>query len=237
MGHKVHMMTVKARANAAADTAAAFEAVGVPITHTELQVEEPSLRMNGVNYIRALQAARGADVLVIEDDLMPSKVLAPWLDWIAAQQFEVPVFLYLSQSRWFGDAAARKAFDEGAPVKPGVVPVANLHTWWGSQAVWWPARFAKAFLLQDRVRWMAYELSSMDMELRAYCLDLNIAPLVTVPNLVQHLDYPRITGGGSTHKTQLFTDDVLPPTAEKPSAKLADEVLDPPKLRAKTKEK
>jgi hypothetical protein len=77
----------------------------------------------------------------------------------------------------------------------------------------------------------------MDVELRNYCLQQGVTPLVTVPNLVQHLDYPRITGGGSTHKTQLFTDDVLPPTAEKPSAKLADEVLDPPKLRAKTKEK
>jgi hypothetical protein len=237
MGHKVHMMTVKARASAAADTAAAFKAVGVPITHTELQVEEPSLRMNGVNYIRALQAARGADVLVIEDDLMPSKVLAPWLDWIAAQQFTVPVFLYVCRSHWIGNDAARKAFDDSAPVKPGVVPVANLNTWWGSQAVWWPAAFTAPFLIQDRVRWLAYELSAMDVELRNYCLQQGVTPLVTVPNLVQHLDYPRITGGGSTHKTQLFTDDVLPPTAEKPSAKLADEVLDPPKLRAKTKEK
>ena len=237
MGHKVHMMTVKARQAAAADTVAAFEAVSVPITHVELQVEEPSLRMNGVNYIRALLAARGDDVLVIEDDLVPAKTLAAWLDWIATQDFQVPVMLYVSQSRWFGDTAARKAFDEGAPVKPGVVPVANLHTWWGSQAIWWPKAFTAEFLKQDRVRWLAYELGSMDVELRAYCLDRLITPLVTVPNLVQHLDYPRITGGGAGHKTQLFGDDVLPPSVESASVKIADEDSVPPKSRVKTKEK
>jgi hypothetical protein len=208
---KVIMMTCGGREQAVEETLAAFAEVGVPIGHVEKQTEPPSLRMNGINYARALRAAQGNDVLVIEDDLIPANTLSAWLEWVEAQGFTVPVFFYACQQRWQSSDAARGMWDGGDDAPAGVEPVANFHTWWGTQAVWWPEAFAARLLALDRIQWDAYELSAMDLELRNHMLDKVLTPLVTVPHLVQHRDYWRITGGSAPHKTAMFRPDATPP--------------------------
>jgi hypothetical protein len=208
---KVIMMTCGGREQAVEETLAAFAEVGVPIDHVEKQTEPPSLRMNGINYARALRAAQGNDALVIEDDLIPANTLNAWLEWVEAQGFTVPVFFYACQQRWQSSDAARGMWDGGDDAPAGVEPVANFHTWWGTQAVWWPKAFAARLLALDRIQWDAYELSAMDLELRNYMLDKVLTPLVTVPHLVQHRDYWRITGGSAPHKTAMFRPDATPP--------------------------
>jgi hypothetical protein len=231
----VAMMTVTGRAKAADETLASFAQASVPIDHVQLQTEPPSLRMNGINFIRTLRAAipHGKPVLVVEDDLIASSTLGPWLEWIEAQNFTVPVFLYVNQARWHSSAAAQMMADGGPTAPAGVEPVAQLNTWWGTQATWFPVDFVHALLLNDRIRWEADELSAFDLELRNILLDQRITPLVTVPHLVQHRDYPRITGGGAQHSSHAFRDGVMPP------ATISEPVVEAeikPVKRAKNKE-
>jgi len=231
----VAMMTVSGRAKAADETLASFAEVGVPVDHVQLQTEPPSLRMNSINFIRTLRATIHHDkpILVVEDDLIASKALAPWLEWIEAQAFTVPVFLYLNQARWHSSKAAQTMTDGGADAPAGIDKVAQLNTWWGTQATWFPPQFVKELLLDDNIRWEAYELSAFDVELRRYCLTHGVTPLVTVPHLVQHREYPRITGGESGHSSGAFRDDVMPPATIKQTVVEAE--LKP--KRAQNKEK
>jgi hypothetical protein len=224
---KVVMMTCRGREDAAAETLAAFADVGVPVDHVERQVEEPSLRMNGINYARALRAANGEDAFVIEDDLIPANTLGAWIEWVKAQGYKVPVFFYLCQQRWQSSDAARGMWDGGPDAPAGVEPVANLHTWWGTQAVWWPKEFTRGILSLDRFQWEAYELSAMDLELRNHLMDRVLTPLVTVPHLVQHRDYWRITGGSAPHKTAMFRPDATPPV-DNPVVAPVDNPVDNP---------
>jgi len=240
---KVVMMTCRGREDAAAETLEAFAAVGVPVDHVEKQVEKPSLRMNGVNYSRALRAAGNEDAFVIEDDLIPANTLSAWIEWVENQAFTVPVFFYLCRRNWQSSDAARGMWDGKPDAPAGVEPVANMNTWWGTQAVWWPKDFTRSVLTLDQFRWEAYELSAMDVELRNHLMDKVLTPLVTVPHLVQHRDYERITGsGGTPHKTMMFRPNATPPVnnpvdnpVENEGATLNTETTTPRK-RAKVKE-
>jgi hypothetical protein len=210
---KVVMMTCPGRNEAALETFNAFRDVGAPFDLVHRQSEAPSLRMNGVNYTRALKAMRGHDVLVVEDDIVPANTLAAWIEWIENQGFTVPVLLYAWQARYFDDPEIAAAFDAGGPAPHRVVRLGALRNWSGTQAVWWPREFHETMMREERFFWEAYELDAMDLELRKYCIERGITPLVVVPNLVQHRDYARITGGGAPHKTRLFDADAMPPTA------------------------
>jgi hypothetical protein len=176
--------------------------------------------MNGVNYTRALKAMRGHDVLVVEDDIIPASTLPAWIEWIENQGFTVPVLLYAWQARYFDDPEIAAAFDAGGPAPHREwCPSAQSATGLARIAVWWPREFHETMLKEERFFWEAYELEAMDLELRKYCIERGITPVVVVPNLVQHRDYPRITGGGAPHKSNLFDADAMPPkTASAPEA-------------------
>jgi hypothetical protein len=205
----------------------------------EKQVEEPSLRMNGVNYARALRAAGNEDAFVIEDDLIPANTLSAWIQYVENQAFTVPVSFYVWLPHWQSSDAAVTMANGGADAPAGVEPINNFRNWSGTQAMWWPKAYRDALLAQDRFFWDAYELSAMDMELRAWMLTRGEVPLITVPHLVQHRDYARITGGGAPHKSPMFRPDALPPTVvsvENASDTLDTMNLSPRKPRGKAKE-
>lgn len=208
---KLVMMTCPGRSEAALETFNAFKDVGAPFDLVQRQAEPPSLRMNGVNYTRALKAMRGHDVLVVEDDITPANTIAAWIEWIENQGFTVPVLLYSWQARYFDDPEVAAAFDAGGPAPQRVVPLGAMRNWSGTIAVWWPREFHEKMIAEERFFWEAYELDAMDLELRRYCLERGITPLIVVPNLVQHRDYARITGGGAPHKSNLFDADAMPP--------------------------
>jgi hypothetical protein len=208
---KLVMMTCPGRNEAALETFNAFRDVGAPFDLVQRQAEPPSLRMNGVNYTRALKAMRGHDVLVVEDDVIPANTLPAWIEWIENHGFTVPVLLYAWQARYFDDPEIAAAFDAGGPAPHRMVPLGAIRNWSGTIAVWWPREFHETMLKEERFFWEAYELEAMDLELRKYCIERGITPMVVVPNLVQHRDYPRITGGGAPHKSNLFDADAMPP--------------------------
>jgi hypothetical protein len=233
---KVIMMTCPGREQAAEETMAAFAAVGVPVDHVQRQTEEPSLRMNGVNYSRALRASQGQDAFVIEDDITPANTLSAWIEWVENQGFTVPVLFYLWLPIWNSSEAA-VAMAKGGPEAPyGVEPIVSLRNWSGTIAVWWPNSYVQEMLSQHRWAVEAYELTAMDLELKAYMLNRNETPLVTIPHLVQHGNWKRITGGGGPHRATMFRPDALPPEPKNWSDTLDTMNLSPRKPRGKAKE-
>lgn len=230
---KIVMQTCPGRNEAALLTFNAFRDVGAPFDYVQRQAEPPSLRMNGVNYSRALKWARGHDVLVVEDDVIPASTLPAWIEWVENQGFTVPVLLYAWQARYFDDAEVADVFDRGGHVPTRVVPLGSMRNWSGTIAVWWPCEFHEKMMAEDRFFWEAYELEALDLELRRYCERIGVVPLVLVPNLVQHRDYVRITGGGAPHKSNVFVNDAMPPVgvpgAAIASDTLPDEILTPRK--------
>lgn len=215
MATTITMQTVTSRQAAAAETLDAFGQIGAPVNHVAVQSEPPSNRMNGVNAHRALRlavASKRQAVLLIEDDLIPSKTLPDWLDYLERTQDTV-VALYLASEHFFPEALLPQARGASAPdPKPSVWPTRKTHMFWGSQAIWLPQAIAEEYLSSPRIRNDTDDIRTFDAELRVFLQHAGLPLLVTFPNLVQHRAYRNVINSSrQIHSSHCYRNGVRPP--------------------------
>lgn len=196
-----------------------FARVGCPVAHVQLQSAAPRPREQRRNAWQALRAAAltlapsvGArGVLLVEDDVAPADTLPEWLAYLEATQTRA-VTLYAHSDRWYPLRLRRVARGERAATRSEVATVADLGTWWGSQAVWLPIALAREFAVEPRLEAHEHGLGPWDSALKAFVIERGDTLGVAVPNVVQHLAPPNLVNAGRPpHASACFVRDASAP--------------------------
>lgn len=214
------MFTHASRETVRDRTIAAFERVGVPVHHVQVQTERPKQAMNRRNAWMALKYAveklaagmNAKGILLIEDDITPSEHLASWLAYIETHEHRV-VTLYSPVEKFFPEryqplarGTSRKDPDSA------IVTLQNLRAWWGSQAVWIPLPLATIIKNDPRMQHFEHGLGPWDHALRVILQERSATMGLCVPLPIQH-DGERnlITPQKRPHSSRAFRPSALPP--------------------------
>lgn len=174
-------------------TLRSLAAVGlVPRVH-ESPCDPPHPRENRRISLEALQAARGSDLLFVEDDIDADGTLPAWID--RARALRQPV-TFCTVRAHMQPAHVNAALRQRRAIPTGLYPV-TLTGWYGTQAVYLPA---------DLVTWAADHPAFMEMNMHLGQLtwtgfDLFLREHLprtswrmhgAFPNPVQHRDPPKM---------------------------------------------
>lgn len=203
------------------ETVTAWTAAGIPITHVEEQSAPPATHANRRNAHAALCHAlerhrRGAGVLMLEDDTIPTRHARAWLEHIEARAYPGPVTLYTPGAR------PRGAPPHLAPVMRGearltrgeIYRAPTPRGWWGAQAVWIPWATAKRLAADPRMTEASHGIGPWDLALRAHLIESGTPLFITAPSIVQHAAPPNLVASSRTrHAAASYDENVAAPTA------------------------
>lgn len=186
------------RAAVFAETRAAFEAVGLPIRVTSLQLERPRHARNRRNAREALKRALEdhlrprelPGVLLVEDDVTPANTLPAWLEVIERTQAR-PVALYTpTVERWYPQRLHRVVRGERKATKSEIATInpAAVQTWWGAQAIWLPTAWAEIVVRDPRIEAHEATIGPWDHALRTLIGERGATLGVAIPHVIQHRD-------------------------------------------------
>lgn len=196
-----------------AESLRAFDAVGLPVDHVRVQTAPPSQPENRKNAWRALQDAfDGSDILLLEDDVIPADTLGGWLAYLQARE-DRPVSLFASARHFYPPDSLKDRTSR-------VVTLQSLRAWYGSQAVYMPARIVErvladpAFLDPELAPWEKATRGAggpFDRAFREHLQGHGEAMGLTIPNVVQHRAPPSVVQRDSARPTSPYFDTDAPP--------------------------
>ena len=223
MKTRVAIFTHDSRVETLARTLDALEAANVPVATISTQTVEGSGPANRKNAARALyQAFDGNPVLVLEDDVIASRYLRDWLEYLEARVHEVTCLLPMRPEFYTVDTEVevRKSRHPRRDAPLALTPTRlevnpNLQHFWGSQAMWLPAWFAELVLKDDRV-WSDEHapLGPWDHTIRKLLMEQNRVMLTAYPAVFQHQSPPSVRQRQNKRQklAAVFDSNARPPT-------------------------
>lgn len=196
--------THHSRRDELAQTMAAFDAIGLPIDHVQVQTDEPRPAHNRRNAWTALKhcaqlLAPRRDpippgVLLIEDDITPARTLPEWLAVIEAQEHTTTLYLPNGVTRYTPDRLEPVAAGRRKARRSELVPIPpeQLRGWWGAQAVWVPMPLVQRIVRDQRMQAFEHAIGPWDHALRLTLREQDATLLVAIPNVVQHRQPPNV---------------------------------------------
>lgn len=181
------------RANVRSHTLDSLARVGIHPVVLENRCE-PASRRQSIHYaIRGMQEFPDEDILLLEDDIIASKTFPTWVRLAAAQPYLVTFCLLRHHMH---PPAVRTALRAGQPIPTGFFPVANIDRWWGSQALFVPARLSTIFVQHFERHGLEGHEGGFDKWVRFRLKELGETAWAAFPNPIQHRDPPRTVSVG-----------------------------------------
>lgn len=183
-----------------------------------VQDGSPSQAANRRNAHSALtKAYDGNPVLILEDDVRFNEHLKGWIKWLESNANSVTT-LYACVGKFYPSHI--RPFVERSEVLPvhlhGLHKLEGLRGFYGSQAVWIPARVADDMVNDNLFKVHEHPpYGPWDHAIRSHLQARDDIMSVVVPNLVQHKAPSSVVNRtGPRHTTPIFDQAVRPPEGE-----------------------
>lgn len=172
---------------------------------------------NRLNAVTTLERVYdGRPVLLLEDDVLAGKHVKAWVEHLEYHARDVVSLLPMKPESYTEQTEVALRNPRKRKAKPSRLEVCpRLQHWWGSQAVWMPARFAERVLNDDRVKDEADNtLGPWDHTIRKLLMEHDEQLLVAFPAVFQHQSPPSVRQ--RQNKRQRLAA-IFDPNAEPPS--------------------
>ena len=191
----IGIYTHESRRHELAITMQSLEALDLHAKYVSLQTTPGSQTNNRLNAFNALKNTfNDRNVLILEDDVIAGFRTREWIEYLNFHSRDVTCMLPMKPEFYsepteiaLRNQRKRERLQSALEVNP------RVHHWWGSQAVWIPARIAELILNDERFtdendKW----LGPWDHAIRKILLENNERMLVTLPAVFQHQSPPSV---------------------------------------------